>query len=387
MNDFIYEYKTKNYFGEGCVAKYLKAVLEKYGKNVMLAYGGGSVKKNGVYEEITEILKTAEKRVTEFDGIMSNPTYRKVQEGAALAKEKEIDLIVAVGGGSVLDCCKIISAQAKSKLDIWDMEFTEHKYPTEFIPMIAIVTATGTGAEQNNGAVITNEDKKLKAGLMGANFDAAFIDPAYTLSLPMMQVMSGAFDTLSHAMETYFGSPKENNLSDDICEAVMRSVIKNMRILKKNPKNMEARSELAWASAMAENGILKIGKTSSFQAHQIEHQLGAYTDCNHGQGLAVIHPVLYRKLCEKTPEKFARLAVNVWNVSSENKNIHRIAESGIDALTEFIKEMELPTSFVQMGITEDTDIKAVADSTNIISNGCFEPLTHEDIYEILKACL
>ena len=387
MNDFIYEYKTKNYFGEGCVAKYLKAVLEKYGKNVMLAYGGGSVKKNGVYEEITEILKKAEKRVTEFDGIMSNPTYRKVQEGAALAKEKEIDLIVAVGGGSVLDCCKIISAQAKSKPDIWNMEFSEHKYPSEFIPMIAIVTATGTGAEQNNGAVITNEDKKLKAGLLGVNFDAAFIDPAYTLSLPMMQVMSGAFDTLSHAMETYFGCPKENNLSDDMCEAVMRSVIKNMRVLKENPGSLEVRSELAWASAMAENGILKIGKTSSFQAHQIEHQLGAYTDCNHGQGLAVIHPVLYRKLCEKAPDKFARLAVNVWNVSPENKDIHGMAVAGVDALAEFIKEMGLPTSFAQMGITEDTDLKAVADSTNIITNGCFEPLMHEDIYEVLRECL
>ena len=162
MNDFIYEYKTKNYFGEGCAVKHLEAVLKNYGKNVMLTYGGGSVKKNGVYEEITEILKKAEKSVTEFDGIMSNPTYKKVQEGAALAKEKEIDLIVAVGGGSVLDCCKIISAQAKSNQDIWDMEFTEHKYPTEFIPMIAIVTAIGTGAEQNDGAVITNEEKTQK---------------------------------------------------------------------------------------------------------------------------------------------------------------------------------------------------------------------------------
>ena len=387
MNDFIYEYKTKNYFGEGCVTKYLEGVLKHYGKNVMLAYGGGSVKKNGVYDEITEILQKTEKCVTEFSGIMPNPTYAKVQDGAALAKEKKIDLIVAVGGGSVLDCCKIISAQAKAKQDIWDMEFTEHKYPTEFIPMLAIVTATGTGAEQNNGAVITNEEKKQKAGLLGASYDAAFIDPAYTLSLPMLQVMSGAFDTLSHAMETYFGCPKENNLSDDIGEAVMRSVIKNMRVLKENPRSIEARSELAWASAMAENGILKIRKTSAFQAHQIEHQLGAYTDCNHGQGLAVIHPVLYRKLCDKAPDKFARLAVNVWKVSQENKDVHGIAEEGIDALADFIKEMGLPTSFTQMGIAEDTDLKAVADSTNIITNGCFEPLTHEEIYEILKACL
>lgn len=201
--------------------------------------------------------------------------------------------------------------------------------------MIAVVTASGTGAEQNNGAVITHE---------------------------------------------------ENNLSDDICEAVMRSVIRNMRVLKNDPKNMDSRNELEWASAMAENGILKIGKTSSFQAHQIEHQLGAYTDCNHGQGLAVIHPVLYRRLCKDAPVKFARLAVNVFGVCAENKTEVETALEGVVCLVSVIKEMGLPTTFAEMGIREDTDYRSVADSSNIITNGCFKPLTHDDIYEILMDC-
>ena len=386
MNSFIYSYPTKNYFGIGCVKENLIKVLNNYGEKLLLAYGSGSVKKNGVYKEITDILKAAGKSIIEFSGIMPNPTYAKVQEGAALVKENEIDLIVAVGGGSVIDCCKIVAAQAKITQDIWEMEFSDHKYPVEYVPMVAIVTASGTGAEQNNGAVITHEEKKLKAGVLGAYADAAFLDPAYTLSLPMMQVMSGAFDTLSHSMETYFGSPKENNLSDDICEAVMRSVIRNMRILKDDPKNLDARSELEWASAMAENGILKIGKTSSFQAHQIEHQLGAYTDCNHGQGLAVIHPVLYRRLCEGAPAKFARLAVNVFGVCAKGRTETEIALEGIECLSAFIKEMGLPTTFAEMGLGEDTDYRGVADSSNIITNGCFKLLTHDDIYEILLDC-
>ena len=260
MNGFIYRYPTKNYFGCGCVKENLPKVLSSYGKKVMLAFGGGSIRKNGIYEEISSILEDAGKSVIEFSGIMPNPTYAKVQEGAALAKEKKIDLMIAVGGGSVIDCCKIVSAQAKLEEDIWEMEFSGHKYPCDFIPMIAVVTASGTGAEQNNGAVITHEGKKLKAGLLGAYADAAFLNPAYTLSLPAMQAMSGAFDTLSHCMETYFGSPEENNLSDDICEAVMRNVINNMRILKTDQADLNVRSELEWASAMAENGILKIRK-------------------------------------------------------------------------------------------------------------------------------
>ncbi|MCM1381052.1 MAG: iron-containing alcohol dehydrogenase [Muribaculaceae bacterium] len=385
MNNFIYENKTKVYFGKGGVKEYLRCALKRYGGNVMLAYVGGSVKKNGVYDEVTEILKSAGKTVTEFSGIMPNPTYAKVQEGARLARENKVDFILAVGGGSVIDCCKIVSAQAKTDADIWELETVKKELPTEFIPMGAIVTVSGTGSEMNAGAVITNEEKKIKCGIFGAQADFAFLDPTYTMSVPFKQVISGAFDTLSHAMETYFGKPDGNNLSDDISEAVMRSVIKNMRALLKNHDDYGARSELMWASSMAENGILKIGKITDFQAHQIEHQLGAYTDCNHGQGLAVIHPVLYRHIYKNNVEHFARFAENVWKTAG-NGTDEETALAGIKALADFIKEVGLPAAFTEMGIPADTDFKAIAESTNVTA-GCCKKLSSEEIFEILKECV
>lgn len=303
MNNFIFENKTKVYFGKGGVKEYLGGLLANFGETVMLAYGGGSIKCNGVYDEIMGILNAQGKCVVEFSGIMSNPTYAKVQEGAKLARENHVDLILAVGGGSVSDCCK---------------------------------------------------------------------------------VTSGAFDTLSHAMETYFGKPDENNLSDDINEAVMRSVIRNIRILLTDPENYDARSELAQASAMAENGVLKIGKVTDFQAHQIEHQLGAYTNCNHGAGLAVIHPVLYRHIYKSGAARFARFAQNVWGIAPKGSDEETAA--GIDALAAFIKEIGLPASFAELGIPADTDFRAVADSTNITA-GCCKKLTRDEICEILQECL
>ena len=304
MNNFIFENKTKVYFGKGGVKEYLGGLLANFGETVMLAYGGGSIKRNGVYDEIMGILNAAGKRIVEFSGIMSNPTYQKVQDGAKLARENHVDLILAVGGGSVSDCCKVIS---------------------------------------------------------------------------------GAFDTLSHAMETYFGKPDENNLSDDINEATMRSVIRNIRILLTDPENYDARSELAQASAMAENGVLKIGKVTDFQAHQIEHQLGAYTDCNHGAGLAVIHPVLYRHIYKSGAARFARFAQNVWGIAPKGSD-EETAAAGIDALAAFIKEIGLPTSFAELGIPADTDFRAVADSTNVTA-GCCKKLTRDEICEILQECL
>ena len=385
MNNFIYENTTKVYFGQGGVKEYLLSLLKNYGGTVMLAYGGGSVKKNGIYDEVTAILREAEKEVVEFSGIMSNPTYAKVQEGAKLARDRSVDFILAVGGGSVIDCCKIVSAQAKLSEDIWEMENTKKIYPTSFIPMGAIVTASGTGAEMNAGAVITHKDKKIKGALFGAQAKFVFLDPSYTMSVPFEQVISGAFDTFSHALETYFGKPEANNLSDDINEAVMRNVIRNIRVLLNDRKNYNARSELMWASSMAENGILKIGKITDFQAHQIEHQVGAYTDCNHGQGLAVIHPVLYRHIYKNGAERFARFAKNVWGIA-EKATVEDTALAGVAALAEFIQEIGMPTSFTQMGIVESIDFRAVADSINITA-GCCKQLTHYEIYEILNECI
>ena len=385
MNNFIYSNTTKVYFGKGGAREYLCCLLKSVGGTVMLAYGGGSIKKNGIYDEVTAILQKAGKTVIDFSGITPNPTYKKVQEGAQLARENHVDFILAVGGGSVIDCCKIVSAQAKSAENIWDMEMVKRNYPSDFIPMGAIVTAAGTGSEMNNGAVITNEAQKIKCGLMGAQAQFVFLDPSYTMSVPSKQVISGAFDTLSHAMETYFGKPDDNNLSDDISEAVMRSVIRNIRILLRDHENYDARSELMWASSMAENGILKIGKITDFQCHQIEHQLGAYTDCNHGQGLAVIHPVLYRHIYKDGVERFVRFAENVWGIK-EKKTAEKTALAGVEALAAFIKEIGLPTSFTQMGIPADTDFRAVADSTNITA-GCCKKLSHDEIYEILQECI
>lgn len=385
MNSFTYSYPVKVYFGEKAAANDLPAELAKVGKNVLLAYGGGSIRENGIYDELMGILKTAGKTVTEFPGIMSNPTYAKVQEGAALAKENSIDFILAVGGGSVIDCCKIVSAQAKMEEDIWDLEYVKHGAPTAFIPMGAVVTAFGTGAEENNGAVITNTEKKMKSPLWGAFYDFVILDPAYTMSMPMKQVISGAFDSLSHSMETYMGSPRKANLSDEINEATQRSIIHNIRRTLQHPDDIEARSELIWAAAMAENGILKIGKTTDFQCHMLEHQLGAYTDCNHGQGLAVIHPVLYRHMLPEAKAQFARLAVEVWGIDPKGKSEEDLANAFVEELSAFIKEIGLSTTFAEMGIGEDTDFKAIADST-ILTGGCAKKFTKEELLEVLLEC-
>lgn len=381
MNKFTFSYPTKVYFGEGAARQALEAELGKTGKTVMLAYGGGSVKKNGVYDEMKEMLAQAGKTVVDFPGIMPNPTYAKVQEGAALVRERQIDFILAVGGGSVIDCCKVISAQAKLEQDIWDMEYVEGKFPTTGIPVGAIVTASGTGAEMNAGGVITHEEKKWKGGIFGIAPVFAVLDSAYTLSVPPMQVLSGAFDTLSHAMETYLGNSDKDNVSDDLALAIMRNTVVNMRRLLANIDDSQARSNLMWDSAMAENGILKCGRLTDFQAHQIEHQLGAYTDCNHGQGLAVIHPAYYRHIVKDAREKFTRFAKVVFDVDT--------AEAGVEALADFIQECGLPTRMGELKskveITPEI-LRQVADTSNIIKCNPRE-LDRDEIYEILMECL
>ena len=382
MKNFVYEYPTKVYFGKGAVGQHLPGILAGYGPNVLLAYGGGSIKKNGIYEEISGILKAAGKTVTEFTGIMSNPAWAKVQEGAKLARESKADLILAVGGGSVIDCCKIVAAQAVEEPDLWELEMVRHQAPAKTpIPLGAVVTASGTGAEMNGGAVITNEDAKIKGGMFASAPRFAILDPEYTTTLPRMQVLSGAFDTLSHAMETYFGRSDRDNTSDEVAEAIMRNTITNMRTLLKDLNDYTARSNLMWTSAMAENGILKVGRVTDFECHQIEHQLGAYTDCNHGQGLAVLHPAYYRHIVKDAPEKFTKLGKVVFDVDG--------SDGAVDALAAFIQECGLPTRLSQLRskaeITPEL-LRQVADSTNLLPNGPRQ-LTHDEVYEILKECL
>ena len=396
MNKFTFSYPTKVYFGEGSAAQAFGAELGNVGGTVMLAFGSGSIKKNGIYDEMKNLLEQAGKSVVDFSGIMPNPTYTKVQEGAALVRKHHIDFILVVGGGSVIDCCKVISAQAMLDEDIWNMEYGKGKFPTAGIPMGAVVTASGTGAEMNAGAVITYEEippehpfmssgsnklKKWKGPVFGTAASFAILDPAYTTSVPPMQVFSGAFDTLSHAMETYFGASDEDNVSDDVALAIMRNTVVNMRRLLKDIHDMQARSNLMWDSAMAENGILKCGRLTDFQAHQMEHQLGAYTDCNHGQGLAVIHPAYYRHIVKDAPEKFTRFAKVVFGVDT--------AEAGVDALESFIKECGLPTRMNQLESTVEITpevLRQVADTCNIIKTGPRE-LDREEIYQILMECV
>ncbi len=381
MNKFTFSYPTKVYFGEGSAAQAFSAELGKVGEHVMLAFGGGSVKKNGIYDEMKNLLEQAGKKVVDFSSIMPNPTYTKVQEGAALAREYQVDFILAVGGGSVIDCCKVVSAQAMLEEDIWNMEYGKGKFPIAGIPIGAVVTASGTGAEMNAGAVITYEEKKWKGPVFGTAASFAVLNPAYTMSVPPMQVLSGAFDTLSHAMETYLGASDEDNVSDDVALAIMRNTVVNMQSLLKNMDDCQARSNLMWDSAMAENGILKCGRLTDFQVHQIEHQLGAYTDCNHGQGLAVIHPAYYRHIVKDAPEKFTRLAKAVFDVDT--------AEAGVDALENFIKECGLPIRMSQLKSTVEITpevLRQVADTCNIIKCNPRE-LGREEIYEILMECV
>lgn len=378
MNSFTYFCPVKVYSGQGAAKKALARELPKTGSTVMLAYGSGSVKKNGIYDDMVSLLKEAGKEIVEFYGIMPNPTYSKVQEGAALARERQVDFILAVGGGSVIDCCKVISAQAVLDEDIWELEYSKGIFPGSGIPVGAVVTASGTGAEMNSGAVITCEEKHWKGGIVGTPASFAVLDPGYTMSVPPIQVLSGAFDTLSHAMETYLGRSDEDNVSDDIALAIMRNTVVNMRRLLTDINDMQARSHLMWDSAMAENGILKAGRMTDFQAHQIEHQLGAYTDCSHGQGLAVIQPVYCRHILEDGREKFTRFAKTVFGADT--------AEAGLEELEKLIKDCGLPTKMSELksavAITPEL-LQRVADTCSIIKSGPRE-LSRKEIYEILQ---
>ena len=381
MNRFTFTYPTKVYFGEGTLSRALSQELPRMGRTVMLAYGGGSLKKSGIYDMLKNLLTQAGKEIVDFSGIMPNPTYTKVQEGAALAKERGVDFILAAGGGSVIDCCKVISVQAMTNEDIWDMEYKSGKFPAAGIPMGAAVTASGTGAEMNAGAVITYEEKMWKGPIVGTSASFAVLDSSCTATVPPMQVISGAFDTLSHAMETYLGNSDKDNVSDDVALAIMKNTVVNIRRLLVNSSDMQARGNLMWDSAMAENGILKVGRLTDFQAHQIEHQLGAYTDCNHGQGLAVIHPAYYRHILKDAKEKFTRFAKEVFGKNT--------AEEGLAALTAFIEECGLPTKLG--GLQSKTAItpqllRQVADSCNIIKTGPRE-LSRDEIYKILCECM
>lgn len=388
MNNFIFENATKVIFGRGCVKEYLCCLASHYGPNVLLAYGGGSVKRNGVYDAVCKSLRDAGKNVFEFDGIMPNPTYSKVLEGAKLARENHIDLILAVGGGSVMDCCKAVSMAAVYQGDLWT-NFWARPGIVDFepLPLGMVVTAAGTGSECNGGAVITNEQLKVKTGRDYARCNAKFalMDPSYTFSVPKFQMVSGGFDTLSHIMEIYFSAPDGENVSDDLAEALMQGVIRDLRAAIADQEDYTARSNLMWESTMAENRILKLGKQTDFQCHMMEHQLAAYTDCNHGAGLAVLHPAYYRCICKAGAKKFARFALRVWDVPAEGRSEVELAHAGVEALADFIREIGLPTSLRELGATEETPLEEIAASVPL-TPGSYGKLKTEDVLAIFKEC-
>lgn len=394
MNNFIYENKTKVYFGRGCVKEFLRCLLKDW-DTIMLAYGEDSAKKNGVYDEVWSILLSAGKNVAEFSGIMPNPTYEKVMEGARLVKSSGAQMILGIGGGSVTDCRKAVSLAVCCPGEPWE-NFWERKGIIDFepLPVAVIVTAAGSGSECNGTAVITNGEKKRKTGhdYPACNPKFALMDPSYTFSVPREQMVSGAFDSLSRIMEAYFSEPEEENVSDEIAEALMKSIIYNTRLALKNPLDYTARSNLLWASTLSENRLVKLGKRNDFGCHLMARQIGAYTDCNHGQAMAVLLPVYYRHIYKGGAKKFARFAKNVWEISPEGKTDEKLAEAGIEALSGFVREIGLPLSFKELeiekelGMEDEKLLKEIASSCRY-SPGSFRRVGKEEILEMFRECL
>jgi len=405
MEAFRWECATKVRFGQGCVREYLAGLVKEFapeGGNIMIGYGGGSVKRNGSYDDVMAVLESmgysregnaAEGRmIVEFPGIMSNPTLRRMREGAELASLMDVALIIAIGGGSVMDCCKAIAVQAKYKGDAWEDFWMQGKPMThERIPVGVVVTMPATGSEVNGCAVLTNEETKIKTDRDYSEMNPAFalMDPVYTLTMPPRQMRAGTFDILSHIMETYFSFPLEDNPADDVSEGLMRGLIRDFRAAVADPGDITARSNIMWTASLAENRVIKTGKSKDFEAHNMEHQLSAYTDCNHGEGLAVLHPAYYRHIYKAGLPKFVRFAERVWGLSpADYGSDEELALAGIDALAAFIKEVGLPTTLRDIGFGEEEFemLPEIADSC-FISSGAFRPLTKEEILGIYRECM
>ena len=383
--DFTYYNPTKIYFGKKSLEN-LEAELKNYGKNVLLVYGKNSIKKIGLYDEVIKTLKRCGKNVVELAGINANPRYSQVLEGARLVRENDVDLILAVGGGSVIDCSKAISVSAYAKGDPWKRYWIDFEpVDNKLVPVGAILTMTGTASEMNGGSVITNEDEKIKTGRV---FDASvypkfsILNPEYTYSVPERQMVSCIFDIFSHLMEQYF-SGDDDNTTDYVIEGVIRSLIKSARAAKKDPRNYEARSNIMWCATLGLNTVTGVSKTQDWEVHMIEHQLGAYTDCPHGLGLAVISVPYYRYIYKYGLDKFVRYAENIWGVDATGKTKEEVALQGIDKLAEFIKEMGIPTTLRELGATEEM-LPLIAKTT--VKGGGYKQMDESDILTVLKAC-
>ena len=384
LGNFDYCNPTKLYFGEDSL-NYLNEELPKYGKNIMLTYGGGSIKKNGIYEQIISILKANGKTVFEDSGVMPNPTVQKLYEGCKLAKENGIDLILAVGGGSVCDYAKAVSVSAYCEDDPWEKYYLRmEEVDNRIIPVGCVLTMVGTGSEMNGGAVITNHEQKLKIGhVFGENVFPKFslLNPAFTFTFPRHQMIAGFYDIMNHITEQYF-SGEDDNTSDYISEGLMKSLIHASRIAIKNPHDYEARSNIMWTATWALNTLIAKGKSTDWMVHMIGQSIGAYTDAAHGMTLSAVSMAYYRYICPYGLNKFKRFAINVWDVASDGKTDEEIASEGLDRMEAWMKGLGLVMNISDLGVTEDM-LDGIAKGSFPMEGG-YKVLGHNEIVDILK---
>lgn len=388
LGNFSYCNPTKLYFGEDSLDN-LNIELPKYGKNVILIYGGGSIKKNGIYDEVVEILKKNGKNVAEISGVMPNPTVDKLYEGIETARNHNADFLLAVGGGSVCDYAKAVSVSVNCKEDPWEKYYIRFEEPDcETLPVGCVLTMVGTGSEMNAGSVITNHKTKQKIGHVFADENImpkfAVLNPKYTLTLPHYQMVSGIYDIFNHICEQYF-SGEDDNTSDYISEGLMRSVIYSSRIANKDPQNYEARSNIMWTATWALNTLVSRGKSTDWMVHMLGQSVGAYTDATHGMTLAAVSLPYYRHILPYGLQKFKQFAVNVWDVDPSGKTDEQVAEEGLQAMENWMNELGLVMNISQLGATEDM-IEGIADGTLIMPGG-YKVLEHDEIVEILKESL
>lgn len=383
MKDFVYQMPVKVYFGKNSVKRYLKDELKHYGKNIMLAYGQESIKRNGIYDEVIEVLGECGKNIIDFPGISANPTYEKVLDGIKLYKENNVDLILAIGGGSVIDCCKVICSGTEINEDIWEAQLEKGVIPENMGNFAVILTLSGAGAEMDCLGAVTYEKRHEKKTLTGPYAKFVIEDPNYIMTVPLKVFMPGVFDSLTHCMETYFG--KTTNVSDLLNEGLMKDIIYNMRELIHGNDSLEVRSNLMWDSSLVQTFLFNVGKAGDFQAHKIENALGAYSHGTHGQQLAVIQPAYYRAVYKGDISKFARFSRVIMEIHDKDSE-ENIALKGIKALEKLIKEAQLSTTFTELGYELTEDIARTVSQTCEISNTGPRELTREEIYELLLRC-
>lgn len=386
MENFIFRAPTHMYFGKGQI-KHLPEILKEYGKNVLLTYGGGSIKKNGVYDKVLEVL--SDFNIIEFSGIEPNPRIGTVRRGAEICRQNKIDVILAVGGGSTIDCSKVIGAATFYEGDAWDLVKDSSKIG-KVLPIVTILTISATGSEMNKGAVISNPETNEKLGTSSVNMypKASILDPEYTYTLPAIQTSAGTADIMSHVIENYFKKTEGAFLQDKISEGILKTCIKYCPIALKEPKNYEARSNLMWASSLALNGLCGSGKEGSWSCHPIEHELSAFYDITHGVGLAIITPRWMRYiLSDKTVDKFACYAINVWEFENEEDKF-ALAKKGIDATEKFFKDCGIPMNLGKLGI-DDLLLEKMSNAAVAHRDlkNAYVPLDAKDVYNILKMCL